>query len=168
MGSQHKESGSAGETKVGPLRRFPESRGVAVQVGGVQVAVFNVGGQLFALKDACPHMGASLAEGQVEGQRVTCQWHGWSFDLHNGESGRRSGACARVYELEVRDGEVYVTPPADAAGRPPTHAARPDAAGSLSHADSANPAGGADPADPKDDDEEWVAFDPDKHLKKTD
>jgi len=97
--------------RVGLRSRFGEGRPTRVRVAGVEVAVFNVGGRLFALRDGCPHMGASLAEGTLDGTRVTCHWHGWSFDLETGASDHRSGACAKVYGVELRGEEVWLTPP---------------------------------------------------------
>ncbi|MCB1136026.1 MAG: Rieske 2Fe-2S domain-containing protein, partial [Chlamydiia bacterium] len=37
-------------------------------------------GEPAALLDRCSHRGAPLSEGRVEGNCVTCPYHGWSFD----------------------------------------------------------------------------------------
>jgi nitrite reductase (NADH) small subunit/3-phenylpropionate/trans-cinnamate dioxygenase ferredoxin subunit len=101
--------------KVGTAGDFREGRGVAVRVNGKKVAVFRVGGELRAIQDSCPHMGASLADGRVEGGRVTCHWHGWRFDLTSGQGDQRSKQwlCARVYEVKVDGDDVFVRRPAD-------------------------------------------------------
>jgi nitrite reductase/ring-hydroxylating ferredoxin subunit len=91
---------------------FREGRGRVVVVAGVRVAVFRVGALWFALGDACPHMGLSLADSAPEGGAVTCQGHGWTFDLRTGRSDRRSGACARVYDVWVDGDRVLVRAPA--------------------------------------------------------
>jgi nitrite reductase (NADH) small subunit/3-phenylpropionate/trans-cinnamate dioxygenase ferredoxin subunit len=111
--------------RIGALDEFPPGRGRRVEVGRLRLAVFNVGGRLHVLQDACPHMGASLADGRVEGDAVTCHWHGWRFVLETGE-GRppaRSWACARRYDVELRGRDVLVRLP-DSPGGPP--AERPD------------------------------------------
>ena len=72
-------------------------------------AVFRVQGRLYALRDACPHMGAPLSEGKLTGGRVVCGWHGWSFDLTTGRTERGRG-CARVHVVERRGERVYVHP----------------------------------------------------------
>lgn len=82
-----------------------------MRIGDRWIAVFRLGDRVFALHDACPHMGASLAEGWLDGTRVVCHWHEWSFDLETGRSGRESGACARVCRTRVDGGEVFVEPP---------------------------------------------------------
>ena len=82
----------------GPLDSFPRGRGRVVLIENVRVAVFRLETGWFALKDSCPHMGSSLADGRIRGDRVNCRWHAWSFDLATGESDSKRKACARVYE----------------------------------------------------------------------
>jgi nitrite reductase (NADH) small subunit/3-phenylpropionate/trans-cinnamate dioxygenase ferredoxin subunit len=63
---------------------LPEGEGRTVAVGNKLIAVFRTGGQYFAIDDVCPHMGASLSGGYVEGGIVTCPWHAWRFRLADG------------------------------------------------------------------------------------
>lgn len=67
--------------KVGDIR---PGEGRAYPVNGTMVAVFLVEGEYFAIHDTCPHMGASLASGYVEGTSVTCPWHAWRFCVKDG------------------------------------------------------------------------------------
>ncbi|MFC5973985.1 Rieske (2Fe-2S) protein [Halomarina salina] len=90
---------------VGYVDDFPEGEGVAVDAGGVDVAVFNVGGELFAIHNNCPHKNLPLAEaGQprfIEGPdpatdtrgainadscTINCPWHRLEFSLTDGHS----------------------------------------------------------------------------------
>jgi nitrite reductase (NADH) small subunit len=76
----------------------------AFLVGRYEVAVFNVGGVLFALENICPHQGGPLAEGWLEGPLITCPWHGWCFNVETG--GMTLGDFARVPRFSVyRDGD---------------------------------------------------------------
>ena len=97
--------------KVGRASEFREGRGRAVDLQGTRVAIFKVGQRYFALQDACPHMGLSLADGTLTGDRVTCHGHGWRFDLRTGQSHQRSGACAKVYEVRVQNDDLLVERP---------------------------------------------------------
>ena len=63
---------------------IPPGSGQAFKVADRVIAVFNRDGEWFAIDDMCPHMGASLSDGHVEGQQVTCPWHAWSFDICDG------------------------------------------------------------------------------------
>ena len=87
-------------------------------VGEREVAVFNIDGALFAIDDRCPHSGASLGLGTVEGHTVTCPWHGWKFDLQSGGCVGRTSDPVRCFPVS-RDVAgrllIDVTPTADEA-----------------------------------------------------
>jgi 3-phenylpropionate/trans-cinnamate dioxygenase ferredoxin subunit len=72
--------------KVTDTRNLPPGSAAAFDVEGNRIALFNVGGTIYAIEDTCTHAGASLAEGTVEGTKVTCPWHGAEFDLTNGSA----------------------------------------------------------------------------------
>src|ERR1700743_3426139 len=84
--------------------------------GGKQVLLLAREGRLFALANRCPHEGYPLSEGtEGPGCVLTCNWHNWKFDLATGAAlvGRDP---VRSYQVEVRDGEIYLDlsdPPAD-------------------------------------------------------
>lgn len=63
---------------------IPEGTGRAYPVGKKMVAVFYSDGNYFAIDDFCPHQGASLAEGYVDGCAVACPWHHWRFSIKDG------------------------------------------------------------------------------------
>ncbi len=67
--------------KVGDIA---EGEGRAFPVGERVVAVFLQAGKYYAIDDFCPHQGASLAEGYLEGCVVACSWHHWRFSLEDG------------------------------------------------------------------------------------
>jgi len=66
------------------LSELSRETGKTVLVGSRLVALFLVDGQVCAIDDVCPHMGASLGAGEVEGGVVTCPWHGWRFRVTDG------------------------------------------------------------------------------------
>ena len=53
-------------------------------IEGQKIALFNVEGTYYAIGDTCTHRGGPLSEGDVQGTRVTCPWHGADFDLKTG------------------------------------------------------------------------------------
>jgi len=101
--------------KVGVVDDFPEGKGRSVRVADRRVAVFKVEDRLHAIQDACPHMGAWLCDGKVDGGAVICHWHGWRFDFLTGEGdhGKRAGLRARVYEVKVEGADVFLRAPED-------------------------------------------------------
>lgn len=95
--------------RVGRLRDIPVGYGRGYRVGRYEVAVFNVGGELHALENSCPHQGGPLADGWLEGPLITCPWHGWCFDVRSGKM--TLGEFARVprFGLQVRGEDLYVS-----------------------------------------------------------
>lgn len=63
---------------------IPVGEGRMFAAAGTMVGLFNVGGQFFALANECPHAGASLAHGIVEGDIVRCRIHHWRFSVRDG------------------------------------------------------------------------------------
>ena len=77
---------------------------LTVVVDRREIALFNVDETIYALDNACPHQGAPLADGWLEGTTVTCPWHAWCFNLTDGR--RTFSAFKGVAAFEVRvDGE---------------------------------------------------------------
>ena len=76
-------------------------QGKLVEVNQKCIALFNVGGHYYALDDRCPHRGAPLSEGELEGQTVVCPWHAAVFDLATGNV-IQPPAAGRVATYDVR------------------------------------------------------------------
>ncbi len=92
---------------------IPPGEGRAVEADDRIVAVFNVDGQFYAIDDACPHMGASLAEGHLEGCVVTCPLHAWRFDIRDGSWCDNPRVKTDSWPISVEGNEVYITLPDD-------------------------------------------------------
>ena len=56
-----------------------------VEVNGTEIALFNLQGNFYAINNTCPHRGGPLSEGEIEGEQVTCPWHGAIFNIKSGE-----------------------------------------------------------------------------------
>lgn len=86
-----------------PLDQLQPGERKIVQIGKRSIGVFNIHGQLYAIKNSCPHQGAELCRGTVggtmlptekpgqyiyglDGQILRCPWHFWEFDIKTGES----------------------------------------------------------------------------------
>jgi len=84
--------------------------GMVVEIGGRPVALFNVGGQFYALDNICVHRGGPLGEGYVDSANLTvqCPWHGWVYSLVNGASPVNSMARVEKFEVKVEGDDVLV------------------------------------------------------------
>ncbi|MFQ6019434.1 MAG: Rieske (2Fe-2S) protein [Dehalococcoidia bacterium] len=73
------------------------------------IVVYRIDGRLYAILDVCPHAGASLADGTLEGSVVTCARHGSQFDVCNGERLRGPADFpVRTYPVVEEGDSVYV------------------------------------------------------------
>jgi nitrite reductase (NADH) small subunit/3-phenylpropionate/trans-cinnamate dioxygenase ferredoxin subunit len=96
--------------KVGDI---PEGSGVAYAVNGRMVAVFNDGGQYYAIDALCPHMGASLAEGQLAEGVVACPWHGWRFRICDGTWCDNPRTKIDTFKVRVKGNAIQVRVPTE-------------------------------------------------------
>ena len=92
---------------------IPEGEGRAFPLNGTLVAVFLRDGQYFAINDSCPHMGASLAAGYLEGCDVICPWHAWKFCIRDGiwMDNPRSKIKTASYAVRIVFNDVQVEVP---------------------------------------------------------
>lgn len=88
----------------------PEGEGRMFVVGETIVGVFRIEGQFYALDNQCPHQGASLAHGIIQGGEVSCRIHHWRFRIADGKylDEDRPSCDARVFEVQVQADDVLV------------------------------------------------------------
>ena len=82
--------------------------GTGFRVLDKHVAVFNVGGKICAVADACPHAGGSLGMGRLDGSIVTCPWHGLKIDVTTGCFAGSPDFGVDCYPVKIVDGKVLV------------------------------------------------------------
>ncbi|TBL74564.1 Rieske (2Fe-2S) protein [Paenibacillus thalictri] len=87
--------------RVAKIDEIPVGGKKIVKVKEIEYGIYNIGGQLYAWRNVCPHAGAPVCAGVVCGTRMPslvyeyiygrdqeilrCPWHGWEFDLKTGE-----------------------------------------------------------------------------------
>jgi nitrite reductase (NADH) small subunit len=78
------------------------------QVGDKSVAIANVAGKFCAISGICAHQAGPLGEGELEGQVVTCPWHGWQYDVTTGKVVQSPNLGVESYPVEVRGDDIFV------------------------------------------------------------
>ena len=95
--------------KVAEAKGLAPGKGMAIEVAGNKIALFNVDGTCYAIADACTHRGGPLAEGSLEGSTVTCPLHGADFDVCTGENlTPPAPAAVTSYNVRVEGDDVEV------------------------------------------------------------
>jgi biphenyl 2,3-dioxygenase ferredoxin component len=80
-----------------------------VETGGLVLAVYNVGGEIFVTDDNCTHGPGSLSEGFLEGDVIECNFHGGQFNVRSGEVvGPPCMEPVKTYKVTVADGVVFI------------------------------------------------------------
>ncbi|HTR10206.1 MAG TPA: Rieske 2Fe-2S domain-containing protein [Paraburkholderia sp.] len=77
-------------------------------VDGRSIVLFNVAGTIHAIDNSCPHNGASLANGQLEGCVLRCPAHGLRFDLRTGCMPGAGGLSLKTFPVRTVDGKLVV------------------------------------------------------------
>jgi nitrite reductase/ring-hydroxylating ferredoxin subunit/multimeric flavodoxin WrbA len=72
------------------------------------VAVFNIGGNFYAISNVCAHKGGPLSKGILEKSIVTCPWHGWKYDVRNGKSPHRGGDSVNSFKIHSIRNKLYL------------------------------------------------------------
>jgi cytochrome P450/nitrite reductase/ring-hydroxylating ferredoxin subunit len=79
----------------------------ALSAAGVDVVLARTSGGWRAFSGRCPHQGALLGEGDIDGDALVCRNHRWRYSL---DSGQRDGGpeCLTSYPIVERDGSMFV------------------------------------------------------------
>ena len=91
------------------MNDFPEGDVTAVNVGGKEVALYEVEGEIFATDNLCTHGAARMSDGFLEGKEIECPLHQGKFDVCTGKA-----LCAplteniRVYPVRIENKRVFL------------------------------------------------------------
>ncbi len=95
--------------KVAVRSELPPGGKKLVDLDGRSIALFNVGGEFYAIDDVCTHDGGPLAEGELEGAEIRCPRHGARFDVRTGQAlGFPAFEAVDTLAVEVRGDDICV------------------------------------------------------------
>jgi nitrite reductase/ring-hydroxylating ferredoxin subunit len=123
---------------VGAAEDFPEGEPRVVQLAGREVGIARWRGEVFALRNICPHQYGPVCGGyampmllgdvngvlEVDDDKlvIVCPWHGWEFDARTGRAAwGQSAYRLKTFPAKIETGRVLV----DAGAPPATRAAEP-------------------------------------------
>jgi nitrite reductase/ring-hydroxylating ferredoxin subunit len=90
-----------------------EVRGV--NLGGVDVVLCNVDGELFAYEDRCPHLANPLSHGVLNHNTLRCAAHEWEFDARTGQGVNPQAARLKPFPVRVDDDRIFIQIPPESA-----------------------------------------------------
>ena len=71
--------------KAANVREIAPGRVKVVEVQDEDVALCNVGGEIYAVANVCTHDGGPLGEGHLLGDEIECPRHGARFNVRTGQ-----------------------------------------------------------------------------------
>ncbi|MCJ7552590.1 MAG: nitrite reductase (NAD(P)H) small subunit [Ignavibacteriaceae bacterium] len=97
-----------GFTKLCKVSELQERKGKRFIVDGIEVALFNVDNEIYALSNICPHKHTALIyDGFIEDGYVVCPAHGWMFDIHTGKL-KTGKTRITTFPVQVKDNYVFI------------------------------------------------------------
>jgi toluene monooxygenase system ferredoxin subunit len=102
------DSPEGARAHVGNLDDLWEGEMLAVSLGGVDLVMCNVQGEVFAFDNRCPHLASRLSDGRFDGQLITCAAHEWVFDARGGNGVNPIQARLRRHRTWVIGNDIYV------------------------------------------------------------
>ena len=78
-----------------------------MNAAGRPLCIANIGGDISAIDNVCPHHGGPLGEGSVENGEVICPWHAWAFDPKTGAVNGDANERIAVFPIRIEGEEVF-------------------------------------------------------------
>jgi len=94
--------------KAALTKDIQDGSGITVELEGKSIAVFNSNGKFYAIDNTCKHRGGPLGEGSLDGNVVTCPWHGWQFDITNGNCVTNPAGKINGYALKIERENILI------------------------------------------------------------
>ncbi|MEK7322892.1 MAG: non-heme iron oxygenase ferredoxin subunit [Pseudomonadota bacterium] len=83
-----------------------------IDVDDVQIAVFNLNGEFYAIEDVCTHDYAPLADAKLEGDEIICPRHGARFCIRTGAvTAPPAYEAVTTFPVRIHEGMVQVRDP---------------------------------------------------------
>jgi 3-phenylpropionate/trans-cinnamate dioxygenase ferredoxin subunit len=97
---------------VAAVDQLPPGERLVAAVDELYIAVFNVGGRLYAIEDACTHDDGPLIEGRLiddpDNPKIECDRHGATFELKTGKPTFPAVLPARRFPVRIEGDEIQI------------------------------------------------------------
>jgi cytochrome P450/nitrite reductase/ring-hydroxylating ferredoxin subunit len=103
----HADASAPTWSRVAEARELRGDGPHTISAGGTDLVLLRTSSGLRVYEGRCPHQGALLGEGEMEGETLVCRNHRWRFDA---QTGRRMGGaeCLRACPVREEGGELFV------------------------------------------------------------
>lgn len=96
--------------EVGTINDIPAQGARVIRTDKGDIAIFRTQeGEIFALRDKCPHKGGPLSQGIVHGKKVACPMHNWNINLDSGIAVAPDEGCAATYPVKINGDSIMLS-----------------------------------------------------------
>ncbi len=96
--------------KIATVGELPPGQCKSLELGDERIALFNIDGKFYALKDVCTHDGGILTGGTLRGYIIECPRHGAQFDVRTGAVVRLPAYVGvETYSVSVEGNDIFIS-----------------------------------------------------------
>jgi len=77
------------------------------RIGIRQVVIARTENGIRIYRNQCPHAGAPLSGGRLDGEHIICPRHQWAFCVDDGQCPEHPLYALRPYNVQIKEGWVY-------------------------------------------------------------
>ncbi|MFT5288866.1 MAG: sulfoxide reductase heme-binding subunit YedZ [Planctomycetota bacterium] len=97
--------------RIGSVDDILPDRALVVPVKGQErVAVYRHGNKVSAISNVCAHQGGPLGEGKIMDGCLTCPWHGYQYNVENGQSPPPFTEKVPTYRVKLDGRDILLDP----------------------------------------------------------
>lgn len=98
------------KVKIATVGELAPGQYKSIELGDERIALFNIDGRFYAIKDMCTHDGGILTGGTLKGYIIECPRHGAQFDVRTGAVVRMPAYVGvKTYSVSVEGNNIFVT-----------------------------------------------------------
>jgi nitrite reductase/ring-hydroxylating ferredoxin subunit/hemoglobin-like flavoprotein len=90
---------------------IPNGERKIVTVDNLSIGVFHHQGKWYALRNSCLHRGGPVCTGSLVDDTLTCPWHGFEYNVTNGQLLVDPAASLDTYAVFIEEGQVVLQVP---------------------------------------------------------
>ena len=94
--------------KVASTSDLKPGTAMTVVANGKDIALYKVGGKIYATDNTCIHQGGPRGEGILEGEVISCPWHMWEYNVCTGEKVGNNSIKVTTFPVEVEGTDIKV------------------------------------------------------------
>jgi len=95
--------------KAADIQAIDPGQMLKIKVGGKNILLANIDGNIYAIDDQCSHEDASLYNGALKGNCVECPLHGSRFNFKTGKPLELPATEAiKTYTVKIENNEILI------------------------------------------------------------